>query len=755
MVSSVVSGPDGTPVFVVKKISRTDNAPSDDGLTYGGVTSFVAPQTGSRFTLLENLSDSANWNPVSGTISLVDFTATGSAVVETRTDSEQNTFYTLAGGIHGNAVIQPALDQAGIAIPGYYTVSFADGTALAPHPQQVKPYDPSAPDNNPPDQVNTPYVEWYQGLIRVPLAADSAARKLLSVARILQTSPLTLIVADPDYQNPDAAIQVSATADQAVTGVNYHPGYRAYLLTDPAAGHLFGRDQIMPQGTALSKKTLLALQNCDNRAGGSGFTSPISVPAVLFARRIEQPQRPEAPSNFGLKVRANVTGKALFTFDIRVGPDGMGNPRSPFGMSFFRTNHEHILEALYQPETVAQILTDLAALTSDPFYEQRYLELANLTYDPASPGSFAVHDAQPAPYGFPVPNKTGLVDPADSPDQQKAKYRAAITATLLPLTRQVPVLNYVKTGYQTENKVPVIRDAGGSLLDPASPDFDPFPMIRKYTKTEDPGAIYLRFSDYSLSVTSRFLYFYTAAETTNQLLTGEMSAFTGPVTVLQTLPPEKPLVRKYTITTDDTATPPVSVNFTLAPFSAADGVSKIRLYRSTDPNATYALEAMDEGPELELTSEIADAIFTDNFADLASAPLGETVYYRMAGIRPISNEAGQPEEILSEPSEVLAVRLIDTVNPVAPTLQYSADNGLLSWMPTVKNGTYTVFQLTARGNWQKLGTAAFTAMSTPMTFPVGTLPKTGEDGNTIYYTFKVTVANTSGLFNLNDNLYTY
>lgn len=635
-------------------------------------------------------------------------------------------------------------------LPGYYKVSFP-GISLAPHPQNNIPFSPDAANSNQPAVLNGPYVEWYKGLVRVPVS-NSSEKKLLEVVRIAQISPLVVYAADPAYQ--DSEIQLSADESDLVSGVNFHPGYKAYFFAEPAPDHTFNSDSILPGAGQNSKKTLIGLQSAIESGVGSGFSSRISVPAVLLARRIEEPVQMEAPVAYGLKVRPDATGKAAFTMDVKValGTDGLA--RNPFGFTFYRTNQEEVLYALYQTGTVATILSDLNGLTEDLYYNERFLELVDLTFDAATPGRFKLFDAAPSPYGFPPPDKEGLFLPTDSEQVKMEKYRLAIWRTLLPLSEQTPVFSFVKTGFQTENKKPKIRTLDGQLLDPTHPDFDPFPMIRKFTKDGDVNTTYVRFTDYTLNAASRNLYFYACAETTNTLIIGPLSAFTGPVSVLHTSPAEVPVIRSYSISTAaGYGDSPIAITFKVSPFSPADNISKVRVYRSLDQAKTVSLQAMMAPIEIDLAGQDLSAGLevTDNFSDLATVPLGETVYYRIAAVRTIINEFEQPEDVSSLGSAPVAIRLIDTINPDAPELNYDPAINALSWIPTTNKGVYYLYKQNQRGNWERLSTIVPVDATIPAAYTL-TAPLTlqDEDGNRVYNRFKVKVENSSGLLNLVD-----
>lgn len=420
---------------------------------------------------------------------------------------------------------------------------------------------------------------------------------------------------------------------------------------------------------------------------------------------------------------------------------------------FYRTTIEDIFDALYSPATVAQITTDLAALTTDTSFNLRANELVNLIFDPANFLHFRIFEAEPQPYGFPVPDRAGLTAEDDSPAIKIDKYTLAIHQTLLPLTEQTPVYNFIRNGLQTENALPVIRDIDGNLLNASDPAFNPFPMVRKYIKDEEPNVTYIRFTDYLLNGSSRNLYFYAGTEVTSQLVPGLLSLFTGPVTILQTLTSDAPLISKFSVQPATISSQNIAVAFQVSPISVEEHISKIRVFRTTDPLKAANLQTMDTSFDREIAEGLrTDYVITDDFADLQVIPAGEVIYYRLVGIRTIINEVEQPEEVFSYASEIIPVRLIDTINPDAPVLTYHADTNSLSWPPTANKGTYYLYQQNAKGNWQRIYTVEppLTSQQMNYQFPAPLVLQDG-DGNRIYYRFKVQAQNSSGLFNLAEN----
>ncbi|AOM75995.1 hypothetical protein [Pedobacter steynii] len=735
------------PIITIEKAFETDTIedPLDPG-SFASQRRYISPEINSRFSVVENLGNIANWKQVASQISLLSLADPVQPNIESSVDVEGNITKYWVGGVTGNAVVAPmfGIEGASDNLPGYYKISFEG--SLAPHPQTNLPYDPAHPQANDPSALRGAHVEWYKGNIRIPQVKPGADQKVLEVTIISQESPLVLYAYDPTYL--DAPVLHSAS-DQNKVKVNFHPGYKAYLFPEPAPTYSFNGNNLLPAEGENDRKSLFSLQSADTLSGND-FVSAISVPVVLLARRIEEPVQLEAPLAPGLKVRPDATGKAAFTFDTRIAASRFGTVRSPFGFMFYRTTLEDVLHAFYQPDTITRIFTDLAALTEDPSYDLRAYELVNLIFNVAESLQFKVFEASPQPYGFPVPDKLQLTAPEDSLELKLNKLRAAIQGTLLPLTEQPPILSFLKRGYQTENALPVIRDIDGNLLSASNADFNPFPMVRKFTKAGEPNVTYVRFTDYVLNASSRNLYFYAGAEVTNQLMPGPLSPFAGPVTVLNVAPSDAPLISKFSLTPAYSSEQTASVAFEIAAMSPADQISKIRVYRSNDLAKTISLQTMNDYFDVEIEEGLNIGYrIVDDFSDLTVVPAGEMMHYRFAGIRTILNERGTPEEVLSKGSAVTSVKLIDAVNPEAPDLNYDAASSKLSWLPTTPQGTYHLFKQNKRGNWERIYSVQPQSLNGPVEYVLtDPLALQDEDGNRIYHRFKVQTQNASGLFNL-------
>jgi hypothetical protein len=221
--------------------------------------------------------------------------------------------------------------------------------------------------------------------------------------------------------------------------------------------------------------------------------------------------------------------------------------------------------------------------------------------------------------------------------------------------------------------------------------------------------------------------------------------------VLHTLPAEAPVIRKYTMGPPQVVTSaPLAVAFFLSPLPPGDTITKVRVYRTDSADKALSLQTMDSRADYPLAyDDEGGIVITDTFDGLPAAPLGENISYRLAFVRTISNEDNQPEDVVSLGSRTVTVRLIDTVNPGAPELAYTAATHTLSWAQTANKSTYYLYQQNSRGNWQQVYSVQPALPAQGMAYTLPAAPAlTDAEGNRIYYRFKVRVQNSSGLFNL-------
>ena len=666
----------------------------------------IRPKVGDKFTLVENLSSEAQWTKLSKEIDIVHHSNYTEQEVQ-----EGGDITTLnIGGITGKATVQESTAIGGgvNGLPGVYRISYQTET-LADHPDA--------------DAV------WYKGTARVPDASGKI--KAMEVLRLETQNPLVIWIYDADHATDP--IQTGNNID-----VNYHPGYKVYLYPEPARN--FDAAHIQP-GAAHTKKTLIGLQSV-NHLNVPEHRSPVSIPSVLLAQKIVVPVPPEVPVGPTFATRPDFYGKSTYTFDVRVNTSG---GRQPFGFVFFRADDTAILRALYKPSTIEQIERDLKNLDPNDFAVNRFNDLVNVVFDndPDHSGEFKEYDA----YLLPVADKAGLLDGGESVAERRDKLKAAINKAFVPLTKNPPLYAFIKTGRTTESVPPKVKNSNGDLLGHADPAFNPFPMARKYTSGND---TFVRFTDYTLDGTSVNMFFYYAVEISNQLVMSNRSPVNGPIQLVNTYAPEAPAIKTVTPQTANPAQgKEAAIYFQIEPYLENEGVEKVNIYRALLPSAAQTVRTMTPTATSGL-DQIADT-----FEDLAFPPFGEVIYYRLVALRKIKNEQNEDEWVPSKASDLMMTNIIDVLNPQAPVLginvgsvdsNQNLKNVTLLWEPTCYNGTYHLFKMTKKRNWEKLKTlSGNTAMS--YTLPHD-LPKMDDEGNQVYHRFKVDVVNASGLMNL-------
>lgn len=727
-------------IFRLKKIleGTAQDIDNDDGFII--TDDLIVPSVSQRFFVTENLANAANWTdgvpgapqPLAKIVDLIKFTEHQEQVTE-----YDGTLTTLTiGGIFDTATITELedVDSEGNPVPGSHTgvyeIAF-DDVVLADHADAD--------------------VEWYRGTARIQLSASSQ-KKVLSVIDIGVHNGTFLKILATD---PEGAAALDTIQTGAGVNVNFHPGYRVYLRVQ--AGILTTSTTLPAAGERI-KQTLMGARSVDTTIGA---TSSVSTPSILLAREIVIPVAPEAPSGAVFATRPDFYGKATYTFDTTVNTTG---GRKPFAVVFYRANERSVLDALYMPSTVQNILSSLENLEAPDadYYFDRFRDLVNVNVAPD--GKFKEY--VPGGYRFPNPDNDRYIVPDPNPANPKVKpflsspnpgsivnvVKSAIEGVFFPLTEQPVYYKAIKTGRKTSNRKPVIRDTNGEFLIPTDPAYDPAPMAVILPSTNT-----VRFTDYTLDGSARNIYFYFVKELNDLLQFSPRSPLLGPVRLINAFPPEAPGIKRITAqVADPVVGTPTGVRIELNPYLASDNIKKFQLYRAHTNADAGSVRTMALAATLILNGE--DFTIIDEFADLPTPPYGDALYYRVVAMREILNEQGAVEYVPSLPSKVALASIIDVQNPPAPTIEaeVGADSGFafqdvkLAWSPTAYNGKYYLFKMTETGNWNKIYETATNAEEVVYSIP-GSLPKMDDEGRRIYHRFKVDVENSSGLLNLEEN----
>ena len=157
---------------------------------------------------------------------------------------------------------------------------------------------------------------------------------------------------------------------------------------------------------------------------------------------------------------------------------------------------------------------------------------------------------------------------------------------------------------------------------------------------------------------------------------------------------------------------------------------------------------------------------SDDFQDEIIPPYGEPLFYKIIACRKVkyvdidSNE--QIDYVPSKPTKSLLANIVDNVNPSAPklteTIASTANDELsglvLNWNKTAHNAKYILFKMNNAGNWSKVHEVKSNDEAELTYSFADPVPKVNDDGIAIYHRFKVSVENSSGLFNLEEKILT-
>lgn len=642
------------------------------------------------------------------------------------------------------------------------------------------------------DHVSNPAgldISFYKGTFRVLDPLDTTKRRSLEVLKIVSTGPdLTLMVFDPENR-------LLAGGGTSPMWGNFHPSYRIYVEWETGEGidPVASFEPVAPELSRITYMTAKAVDSTRLDGGGAPYRSDAAQPAVHLARQVQDLLPPAAPEGPDYASRPDFYGKASYTFDTAIDTDHL-----PYGMVFYRADEMAVLGALYRMSTITdQILPHLPEFRADdPHLEERWRDLIDVNLD----GGGLFKDYGDG-FRFPSPDKAleaGYHGPYElefngtkSPSEIVEKIKDAIRAAFLPLTESYVVYDQIgeSSTLQTSSKKPVLRGPDGQLLDQSIPAqkamFDPYPMIRK-TPTSDPNRK-IRFTDYTLDGASRSIYFYFSREVSSGLAAGEASGVKGPVRLVNTFPPVAPsvaLVRAMPANAALETSPEVLLRFNPPP--AGERIRQIWIYRAEDEPSSRSIRMMKRLEPIVLDEDLpTDAQFDvrDTFTDLQageSIPFGQPIYYRVVVARRITNENGLEELVPSHPSESVMVSLMDTINPVAPSLEVDAvevmapvpdddkvlklTDVVISWEAKTYNATYRLYKLSPLGQWTLVKTFAPPQPGSTIVYDWSAdHPATTEnpenpnllklvDGREIYHRFKVVVTNSSGLVSLNDEV---
>lgn len=376
--------------------------------------------------------------------------------------------------------------------------------------------------------------------------------------------------------------------------------------------------------------------------------------------------------------------------------------------------------------------------------------------------------------------------------------------TFVPLTEIPVIYQHVKQSpYLPVNKKQNIRDKSGYLLKTTDPDFDMAPMM---TILDDKLNTAL-FTDFTLNGTTNGLYFYSSREIGSLMKISELSKVLGPVKLVDSNPPEAPKISSgFPILENKILGITPKIKIAVVPFPDFVRISKINLYRATsflDAESILSMELVKTVfiSEIEMSDNETWYVY-DELEDFDKIPFGDTFYYRVTVEKeiqyadPKTNPDGSQNSITdyapSQASKILALILAETNNPETPEIFYSVEpyvsdddvtNITLKWKQTCYKGKYHFYQMSGAGNWKEIARIEVdkndTTIANVFTLVEGvwtsydqislskntiwlpfdylgldSLPLYDKDGNRMYYHFKVTAENTSGMFSTEEKIFT-
>lgn len=741
------------PKFIVFKVNVDGNSVGLD--TNIPPFELSAPPVNGLFTAVENMAATASWgsgNPL-GILAHVEPTTIHREVVDVRQpDGSIDSHVHKFRGVYRNALIEAVLedhdgDEADGVDPsdtprihqGLYKVTFT-GFVMPQHSESGGSFHK---------------LEFNNGVLRIhTTASPTGPRKELTVVRtenigtasdlVVYAADSSFVVGDPTYDAIPIGLQ----------SVNYYPGYRAYLYAD--APHNLTEANTLPSGDAQVRYTIFGLRSHDSALG---YYSKMSVPALMFAQAVSEPQQPRLPEGGAYATRPDFYGKSTFTFTTVF-------DHAPYSVQYLRGGDIQILRALYSTDnggdpavwTVERIQEDIFGNGADEWFNDRWRNLVGLNYtypaNPSNNGRFeelpaggvalplpnnpkfiaavnAFVDSHNAFYGTSVPHIGTIsslhqvVIPASAVNaelQVKDFLREIIQNCFLPLTEIPIIYQHIKgPSYEPIPKKQVVRDRNGVLLSTSHPEFDMAPMAKKVGP--DPSAIppkilnETQFTDFNLDGASNAHYFYAVREFNLKMVTGPYSPILGPVHMVHTAPPRSPEVIKVTPILEH-RNPDIApaIELRINGYPAVQHIKTLQVYRATNGLDARSVRTMTRLPEIDVvaTGMASDTVWLirDDFSDLGFVPYGDPLFYVLTVSRaveyPDRNGILVSDVVPSEPSKMVLGNIVENYNPDPPKLEYYATpvNGsgeleqvTLAWYKKVHNGKYHLYQRNVEGNW--------------------------------------------------------
>jgi hypothetical protein len=572
-------------------------------------------------------------------------------------------------------------------------------------------------------------VEWYNGIVRIPLAVDGQMKQL-NVFQIEQMSPKLILLAG------DSTL-VPGEFPSTLVDVNFYPGYRAYLIAENPKG--FNQAAILPASGTNFKNTLIGMRTVDTV---KSYTSHVSVPAILMAQELTEPGKPELPIGPDYATPPDTYNKSTYTFTTKFTQD-------PFAVVVYRADINALLNALYEstPSTNAvtpnKIKEQLDAMQPDKYWVNRWKDMVN----PSGSSFQSFPKSGGGTYAFPTPDKLIPLPPVSTFAKDVLN---TICNVFVPVTKQPMLLKDIITNSTINQKTPA---------------------------TWNPATKTLTFTDFTIDGGMNTSYFYFVRDMSSRMQLGDASPIRGPIQLVNTKPPSAPVISKVTSRMADIAlslTPAIRFDILVPP--ASEKVTKIHIFRTTKSEDAIHLRTMQQ-PVLEvdistLTNNNGILSIYDDFTGI-EVPFGDPLYYRLVFVRKVDykdmNDLGDILWIPSISSKLCLSNIMDSVNPEPPVITFTKiqssgnefSNIVLSWHKTTYKGKYFLFKMSSSGQWSKIKTIDNQQNIALVSVPLlqtdllsDKLTVINDDNENIYHHFKVGVESTSGLLNLYDKILT-
>lgn len=764
-------------------------------------TQTIGPSSGQTFMFTKNMLNTASWgqqNPLPLKVAIGDNWAIHEEEVSISSgavdDVTENTFYRKFRGItKHNTIIEQFLEHTTASFAGIYKITFPNFT-LGAHPQ----FNP---------QVGSMSVEWYRGSIRLPYEHNAnGERKTLKVIKFEQSANDLVVYAQDELYESEP---LQSSAIRQGVWANFYPGYKVYIYHN--AAHRLTEEHTLPQDENLEKYSIFGLRS---RVTSSNFyISSMSLPTVMFARKIEAPQTPAQPKGALFATRPDYFGRSTYSFTTEY-------THKPFSISVLRTNADIILSALYiqtpyGQEPINESVEDISSKNDDEFANDRLSDLVNLSLDVN--GLFPSYND----YGFPIPNSPALFAsinqfiiehnqyyndtyPNISPSTiQSINHviipprtgvhgeitfldfvRECIQNTYVPLTKTPIIYQHIKgEDYMPQNKPQNIMDRNGVFLNPNDAEFDMAPMM-KVVSTNPHKTL---FTDFTLDGASSTVYFYAVQEINSQMNRSPLSKAIGPVRLVNTFAVKTPDIKMVKpVSYANFIQNNLYVEIQINAYSSIQNIAQVNLYRALNMGDATALGSMKlvKTISVEEASRNEEGFWSiqDDFNDLEEIPFGEPLYYRVTVDRKIQyakanalyndNNPNNLFDIVddfapSQPSKLIITSISENNMPTSPELLYIAtevvpnllSNTVLSWEKQTYKGEYYVYKMNDKGLWKQIG--HIISNNNIIEFPLinsdldtDELLIQDEHGNSIYHHFKVLTKNSAGVMSIEEKILT-